>query len=504
MRPPPDLAWPERRQRQEQWDAFEASLSKAAREHARRLRNAVGSLERLDGETINPDSDLCTRWVAARVLELGWTRERFGDQDRRMSSSYREPTTESIAKKYERIAFQELCGQLTDHCLIAERWRDTSEPYAGPWQIPGALDIDPSLLLRGDEPESDTPASRLRAIRLRVESEPTWWRTYIDHEVNTGGSDDDWLSDTSDVPHPAALLRAIDPEGREWVALERHQQWSYKDPTDLGQGYRRDRRTLWFRSQSNIIRADDTHHPEWAANRNWMGLRDLATPQDIWVANIGEYPDIEPWPSLLDEGDRERRPYPPEDDPGAKILLDGWQFAHIDETTRAPYAIATVSWYQDASSDFAATDTPRAIMPSRMLLDLLGAQWNAGIDEAAELVLGPVEREYSWVANGQVVAFCTAGREYGSGSALWVCADALREALARSSLALWSWTLGEKIYWSGGEPSTNRADCFSGVRLAPGPVSVWGYTIERDRGRSRRDQGHRQQVHVERAPGFCD
>ena len=39
---------------------------------------------------------------------------------------------------------------------------------------------------------------------------------------------------------------------------------------------------------------------------------------------------------------------------------------------------------------------------------------------------------------------------------------------------MWAWTLGEKIYWTADEPSSDRADCFSGVRLAPAPTTVWG------------------------------
>lgn len=486
------------------WDSFEKSLSKAAQEHARELHAAVNGLRRLDDEIFHPDPDLCTRWVAARVLDLGWTKERFGQQGQRAVSRLEEPETEHVAKKYERIAFQELCGHLADHCIIDERWREAPEPYAGPWQISETLDLDPSLLLRGDTPEADTPAARLRAVRLRAESEPKWWRTFVDHQLNTIGNDDDWLSDTSDIPHPEDLLRVVDHTGREWIAVERHQQWSYKDPTDLDPGYRRDRRIMWFRSQANVIRADDTDHPAWAGNENWMGLNAVSTPQEVWMAYIGEYPDVEPWPSLLDEGDRERRPYDPEDDPGTDALPWGWQFTHIDDTTRTPYALATVWYHQESGNDFAAIDTPGASMPSRTLLDLLNAHWSGGSVDASELELDPVEREYSWVANGEVVAFCAAGREYGSLRALWVRAEPLRNALAEAGLVMWSWTLGEKIYWRGHEPSSNRTDSFAGIRLAPGPVAVWGYTIERDHDRDRAGPSRRQRLHVERGAGIPD
>lgn len=483
------------------WEALEKSLSRAAQEQARKLRAAARALDRLDDETLHPDPKLCTRWVAARVLALGWTKERFGDEDRRHARSD-EHTIDRIAQKYERIALQELCGHLADHCLIEESWRDISEAYEGPWQITEALDLDPSLLLRGDEPDSDTPAARLRTIRLREENRPTWWRTFVDHRLSTDGTDDQWLGDTSDIPRPEALLKSVDPLGREWLAIERHQEWSFKDPTDVGRMSRPERRNLWFRSQANIIRADDTAHPAWAANTNWMGLSHLSTPQDVWTAYLGEYPDVEPWPTLLDQGEQERRPYGAENDPGYDVLPLGWAFAQTDASTRVPYVIATVTCHQDAGVDFAAADTPSVIMPSRMLLDALNAHWSGGRLPTNGLDLGPVEREYSWLADGEIVAFCTSGRIFGSARILWVRAKPLRDALANAGLAMWSWTLGEKIYWGEYHPSPDRTNCFAGVRLAPGPEATWGYTIERDQGTRYDRAGQPRRLLVERGPNI--
>lgn len=243
------------------WNEFEASLPKALRADAHKLRSIVDQLGQLDGTTFHPDADLCTRWIAARMLELGWTKDRFGESDRRVRN-YRGPgATEPTAKKYERIAFQELCGHLVDHCTIEPRWRAESDPYRGPWQIPETIDIDPSLLVRGDESEGDTPASRLRAIRLREENQPAWWRTAANHQLSPDRTNDAWLEVTSDIPRPHEIIRAIDPHGGEWLALERHQTWRIEDPSDLGKSYRRDKRQLWIRTQANIIRADDQVHP---------------------------------------------------------------------------------------------------------------------------------------------------------------------------------------------------------------------------------------------------
>jgi hypothetical protein len=142
-------------------------------------------------------------------------------------------------------------------------------------------------------------------------------------------------------------------------------------------------------------------------------------------------------------------------------------------------------------------------MPSRVLLGLLDAHWSGGLDDDGSLGLGPIEREYSWVAGGDVVAFCAAKRSYGGTRVLWVRAEPLRQALADAGLGMWTWVLGEKIYWTGDEPSSDRADCFAGVRLAPAPTTVWGFTVERERGRHRGDGGTRSRALAERAGGIA-
>ena len=484
------------------WTAFEASLPKASSEAARKLRGIAEQLGQLDNKVFHPDADLCTRWIAARMLDLGWTKNRFGETDAQLREDRYRTATERVAKKYERIAFQELCGHLVDHCTIAYRWGEDPAPYEGPWQISEAIDIDPSLLVRGDEYEGDTPASRLRAIRLREENQPAWWRTATDHKLDPHMPNDAWLSVTTDIPRPEYIIQATDPDGGEWVSVERHQEWTIKDPTHLGKGYRRDKRRLWIRTQANIIRGDDNVHARWGGNTNWMGLLKLSTPANMWIGCLGEYPDVGAWPGELDLSDRERRPYDPEDDPGLDELPAGWELAKIDDKTTAPYALATVGYNQASGNDYSTTDTPGVLMPSRVLLGLLGAHWSGGLDDDGDLGLGPIEREYSWVSGGEVVAFCAGRRSYGGARVLWVRAEPLRRALDGAGLAMWSWVLGEKIYWTGDEPSSDRADCFAGVRLAPAPTTVWGFTVERERGRQRGDGGTRSRVLAERAEGI--
>lgn len=486
----------------EAWSKFYQSLSKASQSDARRLREVALELSQLDGKVLHPDTDLCTRWIAARILDLGWTKERFGESDTRVREHRGENATDPISKKYERIAFQELCGHLVDHCLIAAGREQDPEVYEGPWQISETIDIDPSLLVRGDEAEADTSAYRLREIRLRNEQEPTWWRSGRDHQLNSDSTDDVWLSDTSDIPRLDDLISATDPDGNEWLALERYQQWRIKDPSDLDRNYQRDRRQLWIRTQANIIRADDQVHPSWAGNTNWMGLSHVSTSTSMWLGGLGEYPDLGAWPSELDLSDRERRAYGMGHDPGLDELPAGWELARVDDLTTAPYALATAGCHQESTNDLSATDTPAVLMPSRALIEVLDARWSGGVDHDVSLGLGQIEREYSWVAGREVVAFCGAQRGWDGTRVLWVRAQPLRMALAAKGLGLWTWVLGEKIYWTGSEPSSDRTDIFAGVRLAPGPTTVWGLTVERERHRERGSDGTRSRLLAERADGI--
>ena len=232
-----------------------------------------------------------------------------------------------------------------------------------------------------------------------------------------------------------------------------------------------------------------------------MGLSKVSTPTSMWAGGLGEYPDVGGWPAELDLWDRERRPYL--SDPGLDELPAGWELAEICDDATAPYALATVGCHQEPGNDYSSTDTPGVLMPSRVLLGLLDAHWSGGLDDDGSLGLGPIEREYSWVAGGEVVAFCAAQRNYGGTRVLWARAEPLRQALSDAGLGMWAWVLGEKIYWTGHEPSSDRTDCFAGVRLAPAPTTVWGFTVEREQGRHRGQGGTRSRILAERADGIA-
>ncbi len=442
------------------------------------LQNAAYRLHFEDRSPVRPDPRLLVRWIGERVLDLGWTQGRFGELDRMLAGARDAgwSETERFGKKYTWIAFYQLLGHLADHCPLKDEWGDSSpKSYEGPWQISNATDLDPTVLLRGDEPPEGTPAGRLGKLRVSGERLNAWWLAGYDHTLSSSGNDSAWLNDTEDVPRPAPLVSVRDPRGREWLVLESHARW--RVPSDESRN--ESRRQLWVRTQANLVPLQHEQRiGRWATERNWMGLW-MPTPFEHSAGFLGGYPDLAPWPAMIEAATKEHR--------GVDKSLAGfgqdWIRAGLEGGDRKrerafPIALATSDYNQEASRDLSAVALPPAILPSLFLLDLLGGRW-AGADTtlAPSLALGPVETEYSWLASGDLVAFASAGRQYGSTTMLCVRAEPLRRALADAGLSLWSWVLGEKIYWSGREPSSDRAEIFGAVALAPS-LALWGWTVE--------------------------
>jgi hypothetical protein len=480
------------------WDPLRAAVPSETVALVDQLALTANALS-ADPKPVRPAPRLLARWIGERILELGWTQVRFGERDRALASAGYAgwAETERFGKKYTWIAYYQLLGHLADHCTLQEEWRDSAaELYEGPWQVSDAVDIDPTVILRADEPPPDTPGARLRALRVAGERVDAWWLVGYRNEVHPSGHDADWLRDTTDVPRPESLMRVEDPFRNEWIALQSQVTWRASDA--YAGRHRPDRRQLWMRSQASLISSDHADRiRRWASGQDWMGLW-MPTPSEFMNGPLGSYPTLPPWPSMLAALDAERRG---DHESGVEAGWEHIRQRNVRERTELSYpmALATASYHRETSRDYSAIDQPFAMLPSPILLALLRARW-AGADNApaAALGLGAVETEYSWLAGDEVVAFATAGRQFGDPAVLWVRARPLRRALAQSGLSLWTWILGEKIYWTAGEPSADRTDVSAAVGLTPA-VSVWGITIERvSHGRA---SNSRQQLVVERPDG---
>jgi hypothetical protein len=227
-----------------------------------------------------------------------------------------------------------------------------------------------------------------------------------------------------------------------------------------------DRRALWIRTQSYLIRdRDEPRVSAWASAHNWMGLH-IPMPSEWHEGYLGSYP------RLATMAPRVRVHF---DEEGAQP--DGW----VKTRGLGPPLLITVAHYAlDRERDFSNDEAARraSIHPAPALIALLGARWSPDGDRGYELDLGPNERERAWLVGDDIVAFFAGPRAEDSPSAMLVRADALTGALSERGPMLWTWILGEKHYWFKREPTRQRQELYAAARLTPGGWEQWGHTVE--------------------------
>ena len=234
-----------------------------------------------EDEFILPPS-IAQRWIFKRVLDLGWTVERFGRFDRDLSrygNNYRSANKpERIGKKYQWIAYHEFLAHLADNLEFREdSWSEKPDVYEGPWQLM-LRDIDPSSLLR----------STCRNHNWEL-SMPAWWApVYFDAWLEE--SDEiQWLRCADRLPAMEALPIVNDPKaGREWLVLESFYRWEEPTPPEVDR-FNINRRSIWYMLKSYLVKADDEESfCEWAKEKNFMGRWMPETQPQLQVF-LGEF-----------------------------------------------------------------------------------------------------------------------------------------------------------------------------------------------------------------------
>jgi hypothetical protein len=406
-------------------------------------------------DEVRIDPDVVARFVSRRTLDLGWTHARFGNVDKWLGQRRDRGAApvERIGKKYAWIGLYEALGRIADHSHVQSRYGNRKAvTYQGPWQVAYAPDIDPSHLL------ADEAAARLDRRSGK------WWIPPI-HHLNSAGDDADWLRDLSDLPDLQSLLIRRDRRGRDWVPIEFHVEWQSRSDRPKT-GMTEDRRELWVRTQSYLIRrGDEPRVSKWASGHNWMGLH-MPMPGEWHDGYLGAYPDLQPWPVEFETHLREE---------GAS--LDGW----VKATGLGPrLKLAAAHYSLDRERDFsnAEGDGRGSILPAPDLLALLGLRWSPGAYVVDDLELGENERERAWLMGSEIVGFYVGPRDDESPSVLLIRSDVLSDALVRHGLVLWTWILGEKHYWSQGDPTRQRQELYAAARLAPGGWQEWGSSAD--------------------------
>lgn len=359
------------------------------------------------------------RYVLNRVIELGWTTDRFGRFDSLLHMETNDTRTgrkaERIGKKYQWIAYHEILAYLADHFQFCQQWGD--DRYDGPWQI-GCRDIDPSAPLDFPLGREGEPAGSMSA----------WWAPIAYDSWSPDVPTADWIVDNNDVPPLNAGL--VVPDFMEsdvsWVCCYGFQL--FQEPYPPGQyDYSVERRELWFRKTAILVpRGSSDQFIEWVMSGGYRESHwEMSVPQthgsDVF---LGEHC----WSvaSAQRVGAQEAEPlewcYPPDSDPCS---------AQIPIVTYTPSS----SGY-DCSVQLEAREL---CLPADSIIEACGLQWTGVY---ADYVDG----------DARLAAFDPSAHELGP-PALLVRSDILDRFLSEHDLEIcWVITGEKQTIGSTGQP----------------------------------------------------
>ncbi len=362
------------------------------------------------------DSEMARRWMMQKIINLGWTVERFGECDRHAQSSYGREAhkTERIGKKYQWLAYHELLARLSDNFkLLAGHWGEDISEYHGPWNVGHGRDIDPSNLLRKTEREG-------WGIHQN-----TWWFPLSYSSWQSPTDTENWLRTTEDLPTPEPLIEVTQPtDHSRWFVLDAYYEWG--QPISPGEDrYKIPRWKIWYTLKSYLVRKNDAAKVfAWVKKQNFMG-RWMLESHDSTEIFLGEFF----WSPVFQDHDR---PY---------FHRDGWTQGNNNHIP-AKVLNTTDGYMQERGTfDCSIDDTMIISLPCKLLAAGMGIHWN-GIEG------------HFFDKQGNLIAFDPSVRTPGPG-ALLIRREPLIEFLNANDLEI-IWTLlREKEYLDG---STTRKD----------------------------------------------
>jgi hypothetical protein len=197
--------------------------------------------------------------------------------------------SERMGKKYQWIALWRTAARIADRFRFSLGHK--IEPrcqYAGPWQITGARDIDPSCVLRRTVAGHHTP------------DEPCWWAPFQNTGFDKPCGDDEWLRDASRVPSVEHIREVKSPvDGQPWIIG--HLFTHLRAPKMNGlvpPGWRR--RSIWFHIVGVFVRSRESarlvewlNHERLKPGENGHGL--LPELPHLSECFLGEFPDSAAW-----------------------------------------------------------------------------------------------------------------------------------------------------------------------------------------------------------------
>ncbi|MBJ7520174.1 MAG: hypothetical protein JHC84_10800 [Solirubrobacteraceae bacterium] len=415
----------------------------------------LGAAEAVDGSPHQQweqhlSEDFAAAYIFERVVELGWTPERFGDFDASVGRADRGRDShkpERFGKKYQWIGLFELLARLADNFVFAGMWGEEPRAYLGAWQL-SIRDIDPSL-----------PPARARVVAEERTRDPVfapeapggWWvpsGPEFGHVVGDMGA---WAHRADDLPDVESLFRRHDSDATTWVVLDGRLE--YEEPRDPVADGDLPRRDLGFSFHSAFVRLRDVD-----VLRRWFDAKtDVMRSLPGW--------DAQPWgDSYLGELFWAA---------AAQELDRGWEVDAFRLDTEFPDESleVTLPWHWPTGFDCSMDDPLNLTVPSPQLVARAGLQrvadslaWRVGEDVTVRFV----ETDEGWNRDWALLA-----RE-----------DWLIDFLVREDLALVIGCYGERRVLAA--DSFSR-DIYGWVDLGAGALqanSEWklrGYDVVWDR-----------------------
>lgn len=383
-------------------------------------------------------------WVFLRCLELGWTKERFGEADASPDWSRSDTRkTERIGKKYQWIAHCEFLGMLADNFALKPEWGE-SEPreYHGPW-VDFLRDIDPTCLADG---------------LVHCEAPPWCGQPAYDPD-SMWGDDAEWLATVEDLVDPLAVIELQDDNGEAWLSLEGSHEWRHPPAPGVDE-YSVLHRRVWYEIQGYLVdsgRVDE--FAEWASGQEFMG-RWMPENRAFSEVYLREFPESLAFPDLLAESGEER---------------SGWVTEVGGSDLDIPLQVASDSYSgSSADRDCSVKESFVVRLPSAALVTGMG--------------LSQGDEDGTWTADGDAVAFDPSVKT-NSATRLLVKWSVLERYLEENRLTV-VWTMMAAKELSGGwhshEDGYSRTEIGGSYALRSGHITggIWVTRDERSRERA--------------------
>ena len=223
------------------------------------------------------DQTAFARWIARRVFELGWSRDKFDGYDEMLRSGDDRPGgSEGIGKKYQWIAYHELLARLCDNFEFRGLDYGRASVYESTSQLLSTRDIDPSM------PHVSGPADMSSPGPFGQITQSIGYNSWDVIPNNAA-----WLKLGTDLPSFDRILEATDDGGSKWLVLDMF--WAADQPSS--------RRGLWpttpykhveLWAKSCIVSKSDAQRLRMYAGDHNSKLLRFPDPEESYGLFLGE------------------------------------------------------------------------------------------------------------------------------------------------------------------------------------------------------------------------